>query len=179
MDFYEVIKTRRSVRDYKEDEIPKDALERVLNAARIAPSGSNRQPWRFIVVKNREKIDKLAQLCHHQTFIAQAPVVIAGCGRNINYNRGGWMGDYSVIVDVAIAFDHLTLAARAEGLGTCWIGSFDNEGIKKYLGIPDDYNVVALTPLGYPEDESVFCETKDRLPLEEIVFYDQWGKNET
>ncbi|MCM8815470.1 MAG: nitroreductase family protein [Candidatus Omnitrophica bacterium] len=176
MDFYQVIKTRRSVRAYKRDEIPQDVLERVLNAARIAPSGSNRQPWKFILIKDRERKRQLAELCHHQSFIAQAPVVIAGCGRNIHYNRGGWMGDCSVIVDVAIAFDHLTLAARAQGLGTCWIGSFDNEGIKKYLGIPDDYNVVALTPVGYPEDDSAFCETQDRLPLQEIVFYEQWGK---
>ncbi|MCM8759710.1 MAG: nitroreductase family protein [Candidatus Omnitrophica bacterium] len=176
MDFYQVIKTRRSVRSYKKKEIPQDVLERVLDAARIAPSGSNRQPWKFIVVRDEQRIKKLAQLCHNQSFIAQAPVVIAGCGRNIHYNRGGWMGDYSVIVDVAIAFDHLTLAARAEGLGTCWIGSFDNEEIKKYLGIPEDYNVVALTPLGYPESDKVFCETIDRLPLEEIIFYEAWGK---
>lgn len=176
MDFYQVIKTRRSVRAYRNTEVPEQVLKSVLNAARIAPSGNNRQPWKFIVVKDEEKIKKLAQLCHHQSFIAQAPVVIAGCGRNIHYNRGEWMGDYSFIVDVAIAFDHLTLAARAEGLGTCWIGSFDNQKIKKYLGIPDDYNVIALTPLGYPESETVFCETNDRLPLEEIVFYEEWGK---
>lgn len=176
MDFYQVIKTRRSVRSFKSDQIPQDVLTRVLNAARIAPSGSNRQPWKFIVIKERERIKKMAQLCHNQMFIAQAPVLIVGCGRNIHYNRGGWMGDYSCIVDVAIAFDHLTLAARAEGLGSCWIGSFDNEEIKKYLGIPDEYNVVALTPLGYPADEKVFCETTDRLGLEEIVYNEQWGK---
>ncbi len=156
MDFYEVIKTRRSVRSYKKDDIPEDVLKRVLNAARIAPSGSNRQPWRFIVIKDEQRKKKIAELCHNQSFIAQAPVVIAGCGRNIHYNRGEWMGDYSVLVDVAIAFDHLTLAARAEGLGTCWIGSFDNDAIKNFLGIPADYNVVALTPLGYPASDNAF-----------------------
>ncbi len=175
MDFYQVIRTRRSVRSYKNTEIQKDVLERVLNAARIAPSGSNRQPWKFIVIKDTQRKKKIAQLCHGQSFMAEAPLIIAGCGRNIHYNRGEWMGDHSVIVDVAIAFDHLTLAARAEGLGTCWIGSFDNNGIKKYLGIPDEYNVVALTPLGYPSDDNAFHETLDRLPLEEIVFYEKWG----
>ncbi len=175
MDFYEVIKTRRSVRSYKKDDIPEDVLKRVLNAARIAPSGSNRQPWRFIVIKDEQRKKKIAELCHNQSFIAQAPVVIAGCGRNIHYNRGEWMGDYSVLVDVAIAFDHLTLAARAEGLGTCWIGSFDNDAIKNFLGIPADYNVVALTPLGYPASDNAFHETKDRLALEELVFYEKWG----
>ncbi len=174
MDFYEVIKTRRSVRSYKKEPVPDDVLEKVLNAARIAPSGSNRQPWKFIIIKDPEKKKKMVQLCEGQKFIAQAPVLIVACGKNIHYNRGGWMGDYSMIVDIAIAVDHLTLAARAEGLGTCWIGSFDNEGIKKFLGIPEDVNVVALTPLGYPEDENVFKETKNRKKLEEIICWEKW-----
>jgi nitroreductase len=174
MDFYEVIKTRRSVRSYKKDPIPDDVLKRVLNAARIAPSGNNRQPWKFIIIKDEERKKKMVELCEGQKFVAEAPILIVACGRNIHYNRGGWMGDYSMIVDVAIAMDHLTLSARAEGLGTCWIGSFDNEGIKKFLGIPEDVNVVALTPLGYPKKPDVFKETKDRKNLEEIICYDKW-----
>lgn len=174
MEFYEVIKTRRSVRSYKKDTIPEEVLKRVLNAARIAPSGSNRQPWKFIIIKEPKIKEKMIELCDGQKFVAEAPVLIVACGKNIHYNRGRWMGDYSVIVDVAIAVDHLTLAARAEGLGTCWIGSFDNEGIKKFLGIPEDVNVVALTPLGYPEDPSVFKETKNRKNLEEIICYNKW-----
>jgi nitroreductase len=174
MDFYEVIKTRRSVRSYKKDPIPDDVLKRVLNAARIAPSGNNRQPWKFIIIKDEERKKKMVELCEGQKFVAEAPILIVACGRNIHYNRGGWMGDYSMIVDVAIAMDHLTLSARAEGLGTCWIGSFDNEGIKKFLGIPEDVNVVALTPLGYPKNPDVFKETKDRKNLEEIICYDKW-----
>ncbi|HOK56061.1 MAG TPA: nitroreductase family protein [bacterium] len=174
MEFYEVIKTRRSVRNYKKDSIPDDVLKRVLNAARIAPSGNNRQPWKFIIIKDRKIKEKMIALCDGQEFVAESPVLIVACGKNIHYNRGRWMGDYSVIVDVAIAVDHLTLAARAEGLGTCWIGSFDNEGIKKFLGIPEDVNVVALTPLGYPENPNVFKETKNRKSLEEIICYDKW-----
>ncbi|MFN4226969.1 MAG: nitroreductase family protein [Candidatus Ratteibacteria bacterium] len=174
MEFYEVIKTRRSVRSYKKEMIPEDVLKRILDAARIAPSGSNRQPWKFIIIKDEKIKRKMVALCDGQEFVAQAPLLIVACGRNIHYNRGKWMGDYSVIVDVAIAVDHLTLAARNEGLGTCWIGSFDNERIKKFLGIPEDVNVVALTPLGYPEDPNVFKETKDRKKLEEIICYDKW-----
>ncbi len=176
MDFYKVIKTRRSIRIYRKTEIPQDILNRVLNSARIAPSGSNRQPWRFIIIKEQSRRKEIAKLCHNQLFIADAPVVIVGCGKDIHYNRGEWMGNFSVLVDVAIAFDHLTLAARAEGLGTCWIGSFDNEGIKKFLNIPEDVNVVAITPLGYPEKDSAFCESHDRLPLEEIIYHETWGK---
>ncbi|HDN97696.1 MAG: nitroreductase [Candidatus Omnitrophota bacterium] len=174
MDFYQVIETRRSVRSYKPDPVPEEVLKKVLNAARIAPSGSNRQPWKFIIIKDEERKKKMVELCEGQSFVAEAPVLIVACGRNIHYNRGGWMGDYSMIVDVAIAVDHLTLAARAEGLGTCWIGSFDNEGIKKFLGIPEDVNVVALTPLGYPKNPDVFKPTSDRKELEEIICYEEW-----
>ena len=174
MDFYEVIRTRRSVREYKKDQIPEGVLKKVLDSARIAPSGSNRQPWKFILIKDTERKKKMVELCEGQEFVAQAPVLIVACGKNIHYNRGKWMGDYSMIVDVAIAVDHLTLSARAEGLGTCWIGSFDNEGIKKFLNIPEDVNVVALTPLGYPKDPNVFKETKNRKKLEEIICYETW-----
>lgn len=174
MDFDEVIRTRRSVRSYRPDPIPRDVLERVLDAGRLAPSGSNRQPTRFILVRDPERKEKLVPLCEGQTFIAEAPVVLVACGRNIHYNRGGYMGDYSVLVDTAIAVDHITLSARAEGLGTCWIGSFDNAGLKEFLRIPDDYNVVALTPIGYPKGNP-FKETTNRLPLSELVCEEEWN----
>jgi len=173
MDFYEVIKTRRSVRSFKADAIPDDVLERVLNAARIAPSGSNRQPWRFIVIRDPAVRERLVPSCHGQRFIAAAPIVVAACGRYIDFDRGDWMGDSSMLVDVTIAIDHLVLAARAEGLGTCWIGSFNNDQIKELLDVPDGWEIVALTPLGYP-DGSAFTETADRKPLSEIVCEDRW-----
>jgi len=173
VDFYEVIRTRRSIRSYKSDPIPDEVLMRVLEAARIAPSGSNRQPWKFIIVKSEELKKKVAAACHNQMFIAEAPVVIVACGYNIHYNRGGYMGDLSMLVDVSIAFTHLILAARAEGLGTCWIGSFDNEEVKKILGIPRDVNVVAITPLGYPRDEG-FGEPAGRKTLSEIISIDRF-----
>jgi len=174
LDFYEVIRTRRSVRSYKPDPIPDEVLMRVLDAARIAPSGSNRQPWRFIIVKDEELKKRLAEACSGQHFIAEAPVIIVACGRNIHYNRGGYMGDMSMLVDVSIAFTHLILAARAEGLGTCWIGSFDNEEVKRILNIPEDVNVVAITPLGYPKREDAFREPGSRKPLEEIMSIDRF-----
>jgi nitroreductase len=173
MEFYEVITTRRSVRAYSDRAIPEDVLTRVLNAARIAPSGSNRQPTRLILVRDAADRQALVPLCHGQKFVAEAPIVIVACGKDIKYNRGGYMGGMAMIVDVSIAVDHLTLAARAEGLGTCWIGSFDNDAVKKHLGIPADHNVVALTPLGYPKGDA-FTETTDRLPLDKLVCEKKW-----
>lgn len=171
MDFYEVVGTRRSIRSYKPDPIADDVLNKVLDAARMAPSGSNRQPWKFIVVRNDETKKQLAIACDNQHFIAESPIVIVACGRDIGWNRGGYMGSMSMLVDVSIAFTHLILAARAEGLGTCWIGSFDNEEVKKILGVSKEFNVVAITPLGYPAGEG-FRETGSRRPLSEIVSFD-------
>lgn len=173
LDFYEVIRTRRSMRSYKPDPVPDDVLRKVLDAARIAPSGSNRQPWKFIVIRDEALKERLVPLAGGQKFIAEAPIVIVACGSNINYNRGGYMGGMSVLVDVAIAFDHLTLAARAEGLGTCWIGSFDNSAIKELLKIPPEVNIVAVSPLGYARD--AFSETGPRKGLAEIVCENYFG----
>ena len=174
MDFYEVIRTRRSVRSYRPDPIPEDVLERVLKAVRVAPSGSNRQPWKYILVDSPELKRALVPACGGQSFIAEAPIIVVACGRNIHYNRGGYMGDLSVLVDVAIGVDHLTLAARAEGLGTCWIGSFDNGKVKEILSIPEDVNVVALTPLGYPASGEAFGPPGPRKPREEIFCWNRY-----
>ncbi|MGQ9552624.1 MAG: nitroreductase family protein [Anaerolineae bacterium] len=176
MELYEVIRTRRSIRKYRPDPIPQAVLERILDAARIAPWGTASrvgQPVRLIVVRDAETRAKLVPLCHKQAFIATAPVVIVACGYDIGWNRGGWMGRYAVIVDVAIAVDHLTLAARAEGLGTCWIGSFDNAALKELFELPDDINVVALTPLGYP-DGDLFTGPEGRISLDEFVHWNGW-----
>jgi nitroreductase len=168
VDFYEVIRTRRSVRSFKEDPIPKESLDKVLEAARIAPSGGNRQPWKFILVKDDKLKQKMIPVCNNQRFVAEAPVLVVACGQRLATNRGGYMGEMGVLLDVSIAFTHLILAARAEGLGTCWIGAFDNEEIKKLLHVPEGYEVVAASPLGYPS-EDVFTEPRNRKDLDEIV----------
>jgi len=173
MDFYEVIRTRRSIRSYRSEPVPEEVLNRVLEAARIAPSGDNRQPWRFIVVKDEGLKRRLVPACGNQSFIAEAPVVVVACGRNIDYDRGRYMGGFSMLVDVSIAFTHLVLAARAEGLGTCWIGDFSNEEVKRVLGVPEGANVVAVTPLGYPKDEG-FAGPGPRKSLKEIVSVDKF-----
>jgi len=168
MEFYEVLKTRRSIRSYKQDAVSEETLNRILEAARIAPSGSNRQPWRFILIDDEELKSSVAELCGKQMWISEAPIVVVACGINIDYNRGGYMGDMSFMMDVTISFTHLILAARAEGLGTCWIGSFDNDSLKHLLGVPEDVNVVAVTPIGYPKGEG-FRKTGKRKNLKEII----------
>jgi len=165
MDLYEAIQTRRSIRSYKEKPVPDDILLRVVGAARLAPSANNIQPWKFILVRDAGKRKKVAELCWNQSFIAEAPVVVVACGLPTPSKIGGYAS--SVLVDVAIAMDHLTLAARAEGLGTCWIGAFDNEALKSFLGVPKDVEIVAVTPLGYPSQETRRPGHRKELP--EIV----------
>lgn len=173
MEFYDVVRTRRSIRSYRPDPVPEEALSRILETARVAPSGSNRQPWKFIVVRDEKLRSRLVAVCGNQGFIAEAPVAIVACGYDIDYNRGGYMGGMSMLVDVSIAFTHLILAARAEGLGTCWIGAFDNDEAKEILDIPEDVNVVAVTPLGYPKGDG-FAETGPRKPLTDIRSLDRF-----
>lgn len=168
MEFYEVIRTRRSIRSYKQTPIPEEAMGRILEATRISPSGHNRQFWKFYIIEDPEVKKRVAKGCDAQMWIAEAPVVIVAVGYNVPFSRGGYMGDMSFMMDVSIAFTHLVLAARAEGLGTCWIGAFSNDKVKEAMGLPDDENVVAVTPIGYP-DKGVFSENTSRKTLEEIT----------
>jgi len=174
MDFDTVIRTRRSVRSFASTEVPDDVLDRVLDAARSAPSANNKQPWHFVVVKDRSIRKQLAEAAAGQMFIAKAPVVIACCGQKYT-DTYSWIGSNMHVVDVTIAVDHLTLAARNEGLGTCWIGAFDHEAVKKPLKVPETHNVVMIVPVGYPTDDALFRPTQNRLPLDQIVSADQFA----
>ncbi len=171
MSILNVIKKRRSVRRYRPDPIPEEVLFRVMDAARFSPSGKNLQPWKFILVKNESLKQRLVHASLRQSFIAQAPVVVVACGFPEKcYSR---MGNYmkSWPVDVAIAFEHLILQAQEEGLGTCWIGAFDESEVKSILNVPDDVRVLALTPLGYPGENPA---SRGRKSMEEIVSYDSF-----
>jgi len=167
MDVYEAIKTRRSVRAYQEKDIPEDVLKRILEAARLAPSAGNRQQWKFIVVRDPELRKKLVPAANNQQFVGQAPVIIVAVALEPDRVMSCEVPAYAV--DLAIAVDHITLAATAEGLGTCWIGAFSQSEVKKVLDIPAHYKVVTLIPLGYPADSP---RIKSRKSLEEIVCYD-------
>ena len=172
MDVYEAIRQRRSIRSYKAEDITEEVLARVLAAGQCAPSANNIQPWKFIVVKNKNLRVETAKCCWNQKFIAEAPVVVVACGLPTTSKIGGYQS--SVCVDVAIAVDHLTLAARAEGLGTCWIGAFDNAKLKQLLNIPKEVNVVVVTPLGYPKGP--FGRMGYRKDIGEITSTDDFGK---
>lgn len=171
MDLMDAIKTRRSIRRYKETPVPEHLLKEVLNAARLAPSADNAQPWRIIVVMDEKSKLKLAAASNGQKFIAEAPVVLVICGLpdEAFSTIGGHMSAH--VIDAAIAVDHITLAAHALGFGTCWIGWFKEEKVREVLGIPEDVPVVALTPLGYP------AESPGRTPrknLEDLVKFERY-----
>jgi len=177
MDVLDAIRLRRSVRAYDARPIPADVLDRMKVALRCAPSACNYQPWRFVFVTDPALRQEVAQASHDQLWMAGAPVTIVGCGlpREAYQHMGG--SGNSVDIDVAIALDHLTLAAVAEGLGTCWIGAFDEAAIKQLLAVPHNAKVVALTPLGYPASDDLIHPLDETLrkPPEEVFSTNRFG----
>jgi len=170
MDFDKVIKLRRSIRKYDiTRKVPDKILNKILNTARLSPSACNIQPWHFIVVKD-DKIKEKLKEAYRQEWFWTAPVIIVGCvDPNIAWKRGDGV-NYGE-VDLAIAMDHLILSATNEGLGTCWIGAFDEKKVKEILNIPSHIKVVAMTPLGYPAKN---VPPTPRKALSEIVHKDTW-----
>lgn len=167
MELKEVIKKRESVRDYQDKSVPVEKVKKVLEAARLAPSASNRQEWKFIVINNAEKRIELAHAAGGQSHISSAPVVIAAVATMPEVMMGCGVPAYAV--DLAIAVDHITLAAVDEGLGTCWIGAFSQEKVRKILNIPEHYKVVALLTMGYSRQSG---KVKIRKPFDDIVCFD-------
>jgi nitroreductase len=169
MDVFTAIQQRRSVRAYKNTEVEEEKLKRVLEAARLSPSSSNRQEWKFIVVKNKETRKKLANAAMGQSFIGEAPVVIIACGTDTRSIM--LCGQPAYTVDVSIACSFMILQAYELGLGTCWIGAFKEEEVKKILKIPESVRVVAMTPLGYPDQLPL---QKFRKGLDQIICFEKY-----
>ncbi len=170
MEFYEVVKRRRSIRKYKTTPVEEDKIARVLEAGRLAPSAANRQPWHFIVVKNPKVKEELRKAYNRDWFV-NAPVIVVVCADPTKaWKRAD--GEEFWKVDAAIAMEHIVLAATNEGLGTCWICAFNEAEVKKVLRIPEHIRIVAMTPLGYPDE--VKGEVTDRKPMNEILHYDGW-----
>ncbi len=168
MEIMEAIRGRRSTRKFLDRPIEDEKLRAVLEAGRLAPSARNMQDWRFIVVRDEATRQRLAEAARNQEFVGQAPVVIAACGTS---NLIMTCGQPAYALDVAIAVDHMTLAAFSLGLGTCWIGAFYEDQVKKILGVPDEVRVVALLPLGYPAGPQ---PATPRKSLEDVVAYEHW-----
>lgn len=172
MGVFETIQRRKSVRAYAPTPVPREKLEKILEAARLAPSAENRQPWYFIVVTDSEKRKHIAKSGRFAGFLAESPVVIVGCGDQKASPK--WH-----VIDVSIAMQNMVLAATEEGLGTCWIGSFDEGLVKRLLKIPEHLKVVALLAVGYPRKKFDFLGKMvhfihRRKELDEIVGFEEY-----
>lgn len=169
MDFFELCKSRYSVRAYKPDPVADETLQQVLEAARLAPTAANRQPIQFIVIHPEGREAELQRIYEQDWFI-QAPLILCVCA----IPAEGWVrmdGKVYTDVDVAIAMDHLILAATGLGLGTCWIANFDPAAAREVLGLPEGVEPIVFTPLGYPADQP---SAKERKPLSDLVRYERW-----
>lgn len=165
MDFQDLIRRRYSVRAYDPRPVEEEKLARVLEAACLAPSACNRQPFRIVVVPTRGREGELGRVYGRPWFV-QAPLVLAVCALPAESWRRRHDGWNSAEVDATIAMDHLVLAAADEGLGTCWIAAFDPRAARDVLGLPEGVVPVAFTPLGYPADSP---GPKKRRPLSDLV----------
>jgi nitroreductase len=185
MDVGEAVAARRSVRKYSTQPVEDETLEQILEAARLAPSWANRQCWRFVVVRDPQTIVRLAQprglVMQINRWLKDVPVIVALCA---DPRRSGTRNKQPYyMLDAGIAGEHLVLAATAQGLGTCWIGAFDEAAVKEILSIPAHIRVVALIAAGYPAEQPALYERvahavaggARRVPLSEIVHCERWG----
>jgi len=181
VEFIDLVRKRRSIRKYKSDPVPEEKLKYVLEAARFAPSWGNRQCWKYIIVTDAALRKKIIERTspppidarrptRPRDWAAQAPIIIVGCADPTK--SGNKEEKQYYLLDMGISMEHMMLAAAEQGLGTCWIGGgFDEAVVKETLGIPKEIRVVALTPLGYPDETT---EPRPRNTLEEITSRNHW-----
>ena len=169
----EAIKNRRSIRAFKNEGISSETVEKLIDAARWAPSAGNIQPWEFIIVKNSEVKRRLAEAALNQKFIEEAPIVIVVCAdENRSFKGYGLRGkSLYCIQDTAAAIQNIHLAACSLGLATCWVGAFKEEDVRKILDVPDGVRPVALVPVGYPAEKP---SPPSRRPLSQIIHYEKF-----
>ncbi len=209
MDVCEAIGKRRSIRKFKPDPIPEEKIRLLLESARLAPSGTNTQPWRFIVVKDDNTKKKLQEAAHNQRHVRRAPVVIACCADLSAFKEFSKRVDELInsgalpertrdvfipylkkgmetvkkqdlitaaTANVSIAVEHMVLQAVELGLGTCWVRWYDDNKVKEILGIPDFVEVIALLPVGVPDEEP---GQRPRLSIDKIVYSEKYGEKYT
>ncbi len=163
MDVFKAIKARRSVRNYTGKNISDVKMEKLLKAARDAPSAKNLQPWKFIVITEKRKLMNMVHLCRDQGFVADAGALLVGLTEDEKWAK----------LDLVIALDHLSLAAVSLGLGTCWIGAFDPEGMRKKLEVPDRYDITICMTVGHPAEEGLSPVKKN---IDELVHWQKFGR---
>jgi len=174
LDVFETIQKRKSVRSYMQTPVPDEALVKVLDAARLAPSAGNLQPWHFVIVRDEEKRARIAKGCRYGRFLDESPVVIVACGDKKASPR--WH-----VVDTSIALEHVVLAATALGLGTCWIGMFNKKDIRERLKLPENFEIIALMALGFPREKldlgaRILHAVRPKKKLEAIVSLEIYGE---
>lgn len=171
MEVLEAAKATRSVSKFLPTPVPEQKVQAVMNAARLAMSVDNLQPWKFVVVYDEELKRKLAGACSNGRAMADAPLILVACARmdEAVSTVGGYMNSFPL--DLGVAIGHLTLAATSEGLGTSWAFAFNEDKVKAILGIPPDAKVIGLTPLGFPE---VLPPPTGRKHLSEILSYNKY-----
>lgn len=175
MDIFDTISGRRSIRKFRELPVEPDKISTVLDAARLAPSWKNFQCWRFLVLAEeelrRKVLDAVPDFNPGKKGLAMAPVIVFACADPAESGLENDIPYYAV--DVAIAMEHLCLAAHALGLGTCWMGWYDEALLKERFEIPEAMKIVGITPLGYPDQEP---KPRPRKELSDIVFFNSWGE---
>ena len=169
MDVFEAINERKSIRNYKSTEIEADKLEKILESARLAPSAANRQEWKFLVVKDQDTRNRLVEAANGQKFVGQAPITIVAC--STESERIMPCGQHAYTVDLSIAVSFMILEAAELGLGTCWLGAFDEGKIKEILSIPEDIRVPAMFTLGYADEKPAPRPRKD---IDDLVCYEKY-----
>ena len=169
MDFLDLVKSRYSVRAYKNEPVEEEKLEKIFEAARYAPTAVNYQPFKLIVIKTEGREDELKQVYQAKWF-TDAPLIICVCA----LPGEAWIrkdGKNYADVDATIVMDHIILAATSLGLGTCWVGAFDVKSAKKVLNLPEGVEPLVFTPIGYPADEIGHKKRKETF---ELIKYEKW-----
>ena len=169
MEYTQLIQTRESIRNYDPNRpVPKEILEKILDAGRLAPSACNYQPWKFLVISSSEVLERV-RVCYNRDWFKDAPHILAVIG----LRNQAWIRSYdnynSIETDVAIAMTHIILAAENEGVGTCWIAAYDPALLKKALNTDDNQLIFGITPLGYPKPGFRKTLVKKRKSLKDIV----------
>lgn len=169
MSVMEAIEKRKSIRAYQDKAIEQDQLDKILEAGRLAPSATNQQAWKFVLVTDPELRQQMVPACRNQAFVGQAPLVMVVCSNEI---KDMPCGQPARTIDCAIALSYMQLQAAELGIGSCWLGAFSADQVREVLHIPEEYQIVAVSPFGYPAAEG---RERSRKPLEQLVCQNQWN----